>query len=227
MNEKEERRLCELWLNDPLVNPETGHDIERNGPTYSRWKEKCKIIGLSNKPINKCKMTYRKCQEWKKNPEINPETGRKIKINGPLYRKIEKQCKLIQEKHIELLGEYVKPNNNGMVPTVLSKGSYYVIREYENRKIWGKLNKPAKVTILHYFTDTWDYKNNHYKPIFINIKRKDGKKISQINKNIKKKDINNIGKKENTLEKKLLLRSQDNKSKYMVDKIFDIFISKS
>lgn len=32
------------------------------------------------------------CIKWLKNKGINPETGRKIKVNGPIYKKLEKKC---------------------------------------------------------------------------------------------------------------------------------------
>ena len=34
------------------------------------------------------------CNEWKNNPNINPETGHKISKNGPMYKKYEKICSI-------------------------------------------------------------------------------------------------------------------------------------
>lgn len=38
-------------------------------------------------------MNAKKCQEWIDNKNINPETGRKIKKDGPVYKKLEKECR--------------------------------------------------------------------------------------------------------------------------------------
>ena len=206
------KRLCEIWLKDPLVNPQTGHNIDRNGPTFIFWKEKCKELGLRSRPLATKEITWRKCQEWKSNPEINPDTGKKIKIGGRTYKWLEKQCKLITEKEIKLLGEYYLPDKNGMVPCILSNKIVYITRDYDNRKVWGPLNKPAKNIKLQYFKDTWDYKNNYYKPIFLD--NEPSNKVSK-NKKIEKKTKYNI-----------LTKKKNKETKYIVDNILDLFMDK-
>lgn len=166
----EERRKCEQWLKDPLVNPNTGRIIDRNGPTYQIWSNKCKDIG---KPVATREMTWSKCQEWRRDPTINPETGRKISRNGTVYKQIQKQCTNITENKIELLGEYYKPDQKGMVPCVLYRNRYYIVRNYtdekgNSRKIWGSLNKLARTMTLHFYRDTWDYRYSWYRPIYVN-----------------------------------------------------------
>lgn len=37
-------------------------------------------------------MSDKTCLDFMKNPNINPVTGRKIKLNGPVYKKLEKRC---------------------------------------------------------------------------------------------------------------------------------------
>src|SRR3972149_10868650 len=163
----EERRLCEMWLAEPLVNPETGHSIDRNGPTYLSFKERCEKIGLASRPVATWNLTYSKCQEWRSNPTINPDTGRKISSTGPTYKWLEKQCSVINEKEVSLQGDYYKPDAYGFSPCVKEQSIYYIIRGYDGRKVWGPLNKPAKRVVLKYYTDTWDYRNGHYRPVFI------------------------------------------------------------
>lgn len=164
----EEKRLCNEWLVEPLINPETGYPIERNGPTFMSWKERCKKCGISGKPVATKKITWRKCQEWRNNKSVNPDTGRKIKINGPTYKWLEKTCKNMEEKSIILMGEYTYlPDNKGIVPCVINRDTKYIVRTCDNRKIWGPLNKPGKNIKLCYYKDTWDYKYNFFKPIFI------------------------------------------------------------
>jgi hypothetical protein len=53
------------------------------------------------------------CDKWSINKSINPETMRKIKENGPVYKKLEKLCSLNQnnQSEIEKINEYMKANN--------------------------------------------------------------------------------------------------------------------
>lgn len=197
---KEQKRLCNEWLKDPLVNPETGRAIEKDGPTYNYYKSLCRKLKVANKPVATGKMTWRKCQEWEKNPGINPETGRRLTPGSPTYKKIEKQCKCIQ-KEKKLLGEYPRPDYKGMVPCKLDLGIYYSLRKHEGRWVYGPQNLYcSKIKNLCYFKDTWDYRYNHYRPIFLGIKEPDRPKISKIDSKEK----------------------QD--PKYIVDKILDIFL---
>ena len=166
-NKDEEKRLCSQWLEEPLINPETGQSIDRKGPTYASWSRRCKIIGMSGTPTATKKMTWRKCQAWYNNRSVNPDTGREIERGGPTWKWIEKECKVIEEKEITLLGKYYLPDRHGMVPCVVYRGTMYLVRQYQGRKIWGPLNKPAKGIKLCYYSDSWDYRYNHYKPIFV------------------------------------------------------------
>lgn len=155
------------WLKEPLVNPETGLSIKRNGPTFMYWKEKCKSLKIATKPVATGELSYRKCQEWRRNRRINPDTGREIKIGGPKYKWIEKTCRQITEKELKLMGEYHMPDSRGMVPCVKYGSTWYVTRKLGDRKVWGPQNKPARAVKLCYFMDTWDYHYNHYRPIFM------------------------------------------------------------
>jgi hypothetical protein len=213
----EEKRLCEMWLHEPLVNPETGLPIERNGPTFNTWKERCRNIGLESRPTATKKMTWRKCQEWRRYPDINPDTGRKISTDGPTYKWIEKQCKLIEEKELVLEGDYhYLPDQKGMVPCVLYRGTWYVLRVHEGRKIWGPLNKPAKGVKLCYYADTWDYHYNHYKPLFI-----DGPQPKRV---IDKRRPPQSSKND-WLGKTFMKTEPKENPKHVVDNIVDLFVT--
>ena len=54
-----------------------------------------------------------------------------------------------------------------MVPCVLWRGTWYIVRKFNDRKVWGPLNKLAKNIKLCYYADTWDFHYNHYHPIFV------------------------------------------------------------
>jgi len=221
----EEKRLCELWLLEPLLNPETGYPINRNGPTFLYWKETCKKNGLKSRPIITNVMSWRKCQEWKLYPTINPETGKKIKIDGKKFKMIEKQCKLINdtEKEIDIIGEYFIPDKNGMVPCTLVNNTIYVNRTIENRSIWGPLNKPVKKVSLQFYKDAWDYKNNFYKPIFMD--NQPVKKVFSKSPQNERSERATSYRNSNGLA--LLARDRDGTS-FIVNKTYnDIFIKKN
>lgn len=179
---KEKKRMCELWLSNPLQNPETGLKIKRNGPTFMEWKTKCKELGFNNRPLSPGKggqMSYDSCQEWNKNKLINPITGRKIIRGGRIYTKIEKACTNMKEKIHIIEGEYFIPNNKGLVPCKKDGNVFYILRRINtipglagrSRYVYGPLNKYFRsCTTWVYFKDTWDYHLGHYKPIFINKK---------------------------------------------------------
>lgn len=184
----EERRLCNEWLKDPLVNPRTGMPIELKGPTYVFWQQKCKQLGLSYKPIRTKELSYRKCQEWRKAPHINPETGKQIMVGGTLYKSIERRCKNVTEKPVQLQGAYYPPDRQGLVPAVRSStGVWYIVRYVQDsasstststsvssqtpetvRLVYGSLNALTyrNRTKLVYFKNTWDYRQGYYRPLF-------------------------------------------------------------
>jgi len=168
----EEKRLCNLWLSEPLINPETGCKITRNGPTYNEWVWRCKQVGITRKPRATHKMTWNKCQMWRQNPEINPDSGRKIKPGTNTFKWLEKECGKINDKPNAIVGDWYVPDNNGLVPCVKNNNNYHVVRLLKDdtviRKVWGPLNRPVQTVYLIYFKDTWEYKNGVYKPIFIN-----------------------------------------------------------
>lgn len=164
---KEEEKLCEIFKKNPLINPLTGREIEYGGPTFKEWEKKCGKIKKTGI------VTYEKCKAFNKNPNINPETGREISKNGTIYKYWNTQCKNLT-KNNELIGEYFHPNNKGFVPVKIHDYKKYIIRldkETNNgmRRVWGPLNlgitTSSEIKFAH-FTETWDYQNKKYVPIF-------------------------------------------------------------
>jgi len=182
MSTTEKKIMCMKWLEDPLVNPETGKIIKKNGETYNKWKNLCLEMGIKpQKPENMTKGIYKNFQH---NDGVNPITGRKIKKDGPTYRKLQQQSqKFVYVERLD--GEYYIPDVNGYVPVVISKGRLYAMRlvtpgkdnSSNNHKtaeynVYGpnnRLTASQVKTIVHY-TQTWDYKNNKYKPMFLGKK---------------------------------------------------------
>ena len=92
---------CQKWLNNPEVNPITGRKIKIGASTYNKFEKKCspkksspkKPSGKKSSPKKTTKEIDKKiCDEWLNNPEVNPVTGRKIKIGAATYNKLENEC---------------------------------------------------------------------------------------------------------------------------------------
>jgi len=91
------KKLCDEWNLNKNINPITKRTIKSNGPVYNNIEKNCnKIDGTDVKLANK-KKTGKKgiiniCEEWYKNKNVNPETGKSIKTNGPVYKRLLKLC---------------------------------------------------------------------------------------------------------------------------------------
>ena len=81
--------LCDKWLTNKTINPETSRKIKENGDVYKKLEKLC---SLNQKEI---------CDRWLANKTINPETLRKIKENGDIYKKLEKKCLVKSESKSE------------------------------------------------------------------------------------------------------------------------------
>ena len=121
-------QLCQQFLKDKTRNPKTGRKIQKGKGTYNRILKECdKLLKTPSKSRNPRKPKAPKkyvpmkkmpkrpipqinrvqrvkttpdpvCNMWLKYKERNPKTGRKIKVNGPTYKKFVKQC--IRDKEI-------------------------------------------------------------------------------------------------------------------------------
>ena len=78
------KKLCEEWMKNKNINPETKRKIKDTSPIYKNYIKLCNTdIKTDNKKL---------CEEWMKNKNINPETKRKIKDTSPIYKKYIKLC---------------------------------------------------------------------------------------------------------------------------------------
>ncbi len=75
-----QKEICDKWLENKTINPETSRKIKENGVVY---KELSKLCSLNQKDL---------CDKWLLNKNINPETSRKIKASGIIYKKLQKKC---------------------------------------------------------------------------------------------------------------------------------------
>jgi len=92
-------KICDEWRKNPLVNPETKRAIKADGPKYKELQKLCKDKtsppkgkeqsppkGSPNSGISDI------CKKWFENRGVNPRTGAGIKVGGPTYLKLEKEC---------------------------------------------------------------------------------------------------------------------------------------
>ena len=86
------KELCDKWLINKNINPETSRKIKENGEVYKKLEKLCSL-NQKLKPKKDVKITQKElCDKWLINKNINPETSRKIKENGEVYKKLEKIC---------------------------------------------------------------------------------------------------------------------------------------
>ena len=89
------KEICDKWLKDKTINPQTSRKIKENGAVYKELQKKC---SLNQKPKTKVKLSKEElCDKWLKNKNINPQTSRKIKENGAVYKELQKRCSLNQK----------------------------------------------------------------------------------------------------------------------------------
>ena len=96
-----QKEICDKWLLNKNINPETLRKIKENGEVYKKLEKKCSL-NQKEKPKKEI------CDKWLANKTINPITLRKIKENGEIYKKLEKLCSLNQKEKKEVKSEEKK-----------------------------------------------------------------------------------------------------------------------
>jgi serine/threonine protein kinase len=124
---------CKKWKQSPDVNPTSGRKIKINGPTYKKLRAECdKISKQPQSPFVTAKTQsplpavgakqQTDCAKWKTFPDVNPATGRKIKINGPTYKILRAECDKVKavdarqpaEPYVQDTDEKTDRINNGL-----------------------------------------------------------------------------------------------------------------
>ena len=85
-----QKEICNKWLANKTINPETKRKIKENGDVYKKLEKKCSLNQKEKpkKPLNQKEI----CDKWLLNKTINPITLRKITEHGNVYKKLEKKC---------------------------------------------------------------------------------------------------------------------------------------
>ena len=99
-----ENELCNKWLANKTINPETTRKIKENGPVYNKLLKKCSLNQNKNLTENEL------CNKWLVNKSINPITLRKIKENGSVYKELSKKCLVKPKSEVKLTSETKKKN---------------------------------------------------------------------------------------------------------------------
>ena len=86
------KELCNKWLANKNINPETSRKIKESGAIYKELSKKCSLNQNQNKKEKLSKSEI--CNKWIANKTKNPETLRTIKENGTIYKKLSKLCSL-------------------------------------------------------------------------------------------------------------------------------------
>lgn len=105
---------CKEFKQNSLINPLTKRTIKKNGPTYKKLRKECDELSVKTYDNTSSYDLNYYCKKFKKNPEINPFTNSKIKLNGSTYKNLKKNCTEIvdnQDKIYKQLCDKWKKNN--------------------------------------------------------------------------------------------------------------------
>ena len=107
--------LCDEWQANRNINPRTKRKIKSSGKVYKDLAEECSSEKIQNHlPSNKKRFSP-KCIRWRGNPHVNPLSGNTIKVGGPTYRKLEKECG--EPNKSALARDIIRPKNRLVAPT--------------------------------------------------------------------------------------------------------------
>jgi hypothetical protein len=89
--------ICKEWIKNPTINPRTHRKISPQGKIYKNFEKDCnKTLKMRRLPSDDMRRVplrvERVCEEWFKNPNINPRTKRRIKNNGLVYKNLKIEC---------------------------------------------------------------------------------------------------------------------------------------
>ena len=144
-----QKEICDKWLQDKNINPETKRKIKENGEVYKKLSKKC---SLNQKPKKDAKLTQKEiCDKWLKDKNINPETKRKIKENGEVYKKLSKKCSLNQKvKSISSSTSFKSLENleNQKVKSSVSSTSFKSLENLESQKVKSSASLATKINAI-------------------------------------------------------------------------------
>jgi len=89
--------ICKEWIKNPTINPRTHRKISPQGKIYKNFEKDCNktLLKMRRLPSDDSRVPLRVervCEEWFKNPNINPRTKRRIKNNGLVYKNLKIEC---------------------------------------------------------------------------------------------------------------------------------------
>ena len=127
--------ICNKWLMNKNINPETSRAIKETGAIYKKLFKECSMNPLNKDKKEKPKITKSEiCNKWLMNKNINPETSRDIKETGAIYKKLFKECSMkplnkndAANKIKKLFNPYIKRITANITDRI---GYYIIIKRY-------------------------------------------------------------------------------------------------
>ncbi len=90
--------LCSQWKLNKNKNPKTNRNITKTGKIYKQYEKICRDDLSTSDKQKKSDTNIKLCIKWLKIKKefphnlYNPKTNAPIKIDGPIYKKLEKLC---------------------------------------------------------------------------------------------------------------------------------------
>ena len=120
-NKLNKSEICNKWLMNKNINPETSRTIKETGAIYKKLFKEC-----STKPLTKSEI----CNKWLMNKNINPETSRTIKETGAIYKKLFKECStkpLNKTDAVNKIKKLFNPYIKRITANISDRIGYYMI----------------------------------------------------------------------------------------------------
>jgi hypothetical protein len=201
--------LCKKWKSDKNKNPITNRKIKTNAITYKNFMKLCNNNDNNNNDNNNNDNNNNDnnniiCKKWLLNRTRNPISNIKIKIDGPMYNKLNMLC--VNNK----IFNFLKPLIKRVTANIIDRINYFIIiNNYINKikdgfieKINDKIIIGNRIILDKQIGNIGKYGivyKAHYKPY--NIQKKELGNVFKFV--VKICELNNMNKKEIETGKKL------------------------
>lgn len=102
---------CEEFLKNPHINPRTRRQISPEGNVYKKLMRECSTPSRAqSRARSRARSRKHPCEEFLKNSNINPKTGRKISPEGNVYKKLVRECERYRRRK-EVIENLIKADN--------------------------------------------------------------------------------------------------------------------
>ena len=112
--------ICKEWIKNPTINPRTHRKISPQGKIYKNLEKDCGVRSKgTTSPSGRrgarkgsagpkvVRSVRSVCEEWFKNPNVNPRTKRRIKNNGLVYKNLKIECGPKEKRRKEIIDDKI------------------------------------------------------------------------------------------------------------------------